>query len=223
MGLAARRFARAIRRAAWPGKPTRAAHRCWWRTTMPRRARTACSISRGCSDLPLEQRLSQLTQWVLDCERRGESYGLRLRQRSNCRRATGWRSGAPAWKPWRCTAYERTPARAPLQPSAAAARSTAVAAARAAFSARCCSMPITSPLWCAAAGAGRGSLARAQPAQDSPTPARAACVRIVVIVAADARRAAELSHPQRHRGGREPAGGDGGAETDRDRARGATG
>ena len=29
-------------------------------------------------DLPLEQRLSQLTQWVLDCEHRGESYALRL-------------------------------------------------------------------------------------------------------------------------------------------------
>jgi uncharacterized protein (DUF58 family) len=29
-------------------------------------------------DLPLEQRLSQLTQWVLDCEHRGESYALVL-------------------------------------------------------------------------------------------------------------------------------------------------
>jgi len=31
--------------------------------------------------LPLEQRLSQLAQWVLDCERLGESYGLQLPQR----------------------------------------------------------------------------------------------------------------------------------------------
>jgi uncharacterized protein (DUF58 family) len=30
--------------------------------------------------LPLEQRLSQLAQWVLDCERRGESYRLQLPQ-----------------------------------------------------------------------------------------------------------------------------------------------
>jgi uncharacterized protein (DUF58 family) len=28
--------------------------------------------------LPLEQKLSQLTRWVLDCERRGESYALQL-------------------------------------------------------------------------------------------------------------------------------------------------
>jgi uncharacterized protein (DUF58 family) len=32
--------------------------------------------------LPLEPRLSQLTQWVLDCERHGESYGLQLPQRT---------------------------------------------------------------------------------------------------------------------------------------------
>jgi uncharacterized protein (DUF58 family) len=32
--------------------------------------------------LPLEQRLSQLTQWVLDCERHGETYGLLLPQRA---------------------------------------------------------------------------------------------------------------------------------------------
>jgi uncharacterized protein (DUF58 family) len=32
--------------------------------------------------LPLEQRLSQLTQWVLDCERHGETYGLQLPQRA---------------------------------------------------------------------------------------------------------------------------------------------
>jgi uncharacterized protein (DUF58 family) len=32
--------------------------------------------------LALEQRLSQLTQWVLDCERLGETYSLRLPQRS---------------------------------------------------------------------------------------------------------------------------------------------
>jgi uncharacterized protein (DUF58 family) len=32
--------------------------------------------------LPLEPRLSQLTQWVLDCERLGESYGLLLPQRT---------------------------------------------------------------------------------------------------------------------------------------------
>ena len=31
--------------------------------------------------LPLEQRLSQLAQWVIDCERLGESYGLQLPQR----------------------------------------------------------------------------------------------------------------------------------------------
>jgi len=30
------------------------------------------------ADLPLEQRLSQLTQWVLDCEQRGASYALSL-------------------------------------------------------------------------------------------------------------------------------------------------
>jgi hypothetical protein len=28
--------------------------------------------------LPLESSLSQLAQWVLDCERQGETYGLRL-------------------------------------------------------------------------------------------------------------------------------------------------
>ena len=44
--------------------------------------RTACWISPGCRTLPLEQRLSQLTQWVLDCERQGETYSLRLPQRS---------------------------------------------------------------------------------------------------------------------------------------------
>jgi len=32
--------------------------------------------------LPLEQRLSQLAQWVLDCERLGDSYGLLLPQHS---------------------------------------------------------------------------------------------------------------------------------------------
>jgi uncharacterized protein (DUF58 family) len=32
--------------------------------------------------LPLEQRLSQLTQWVLDCERLGETYSLQLPQQS---------------------------------------------------------------------------------------------------------------------------------------------
>jgi uncharacterized protein (DUF58 family) len=32
-------------------------------------------------DLPLEQRLSQLTQWVLDCEQRGMSYALALPDR----------------------------------------------------------------------------------------------------------------------------------------------
>jgi uncharacterized protein (DUF58 family) len=32
--------------------------------------------------LPLEQRLSQLTKWVLDCERLGETYGLRLPQQT---------------------------------------------------------------------------------------------------------------------------------------------
>ena len=32
--------------------------------------------------LPLEQRLSQLAQWVLDCERLGETYALLLPQRS---------------------------------------------------------------------------------------------------------------------------------------------
>jgi hypothetical protein len=32
--------------------------------------------------LPLEQRLSQLTQWVLDCERLGETYSLRLPQQT---------------------------------------------------------------------------------------------------------------------------------------------
>jgi uncharacterized protein (DUF58 family) len=32
--------------------------------------------------LPLEQRLSQLTQWVLDCERLGETYRLQLPQRT---------------------------------------------------------------------------------------------------------------------------------------------
>jgi hypothetical protein len=30
--------------------------------------------------LPLEQRLSQLAQWVLDCERLGETYRLQLPQ-----------------------------------------------------------------------------------------------------------------------------------------------
>jgi uncharacterized protein (DUF58 family) len=32
--------------------------------------------------LPLEQRLSQLAQWVLDCERLGDTYGLQLPQRT---------------------------------------------------------------------------------------------------------------------------------------------
>lgn len=32
--------------------------------------------------LPLEQRLSQLAQWVLDCERLGEAYSLQLPQRA---------------------------------------------------------------------------------------------------------------------------------------------
>jgi uncharacterized protein (DUF58 family) len=32
--------------------------------------------------LPLEQRLSQLTQWVLDCERLGETYSLKLPQQA---------------------------------------------------------------------------------------------------------------------------------------------
>jgi uncharacterized protein (DUF58 family) len=32
--------------------------------------------------LPLERRLSQLAQWVLDCERRGETYSLALPQRT---------------------------------------------------------------------------------------------------------------------------------------------
>ena len=32
--------------------------------------------------LPLEQRLSQLTQWVLECERLGETYSLQLPQRA---------------------------------------------------------------------------------------------------------------------------------------------
>ena len=32
--------------------------------------------------LPLEQRLSQLTQWVLECERLGETYSLQLPQRT---------------------------------------------------------------------------------------------------------------------------------------------
>ena len=32
--------------------------------------------------LPLEQRLSQLAQWVLDCERLGETYRLQLPQRT---------------------------------------------------------------------------------------------------------------------------------------------
>ena len=32
--------------------------------------------------LPLEQRLSQLSQWVLDCQRLGESYGLQLPQQT---------------------------------------------------------------------------------------------------------------------------------------------
>jgi uncharacterized protein (DUF58 family) len=33
-------------------------------------------------DLPLERALSQIADWVLECERRGESYALDLRQRA---------------------------------------------------------------------------------------------------------------------------------------------
>ncbi len=57
--------------------------------------------------LPLEQRLSQLAQWVLDCERLGEAYACSCRS-GRCRPGTASRSNAPASKRWRCIRRERT-------------------------------------------------------------------------------------------------------------------
>ena len=45
---------------------------------MRRPARSACLSLQALRDLPLELALSQLADWVLECERLGDSYALDL-------------------------------------------------------------------------------------------------------------------------------------------------
>ena len=65
-----------LRRVAWKayarGAPLMVAH-----YDAPAGARRVLSLA-SLRDLPLENALSQLADWVLECERRGESYALEL-------------------------------------------------------------------------------------------------------------------------------------------------
>ena len=70
-------FAAATRRARWPGVPTRAAAACWSRPINRRPRTSACSTSPPCR-AEVEQRLEQLSAWIVAAHARGERYGLRL-------------------------------------------------------------------------------------------------------------------------------------------------
>ncbi len=64
------------RRVAW--KAYARGGPLWWRTTMRRPGCTALLDCGRCGTCRWSWRLSQLAQWVLDCERQGESYALEL-------------------------------------------------------------------------------------------------------------------------------------------------
>ena len=193
-------FARAIRRAAWPGKPMRAAHRCWWRTTMRPAGVHRLLDFACCATCRSSARLSQLAQWVLECERLGENYGLRLPASWTAGRATASRSAAPVSKPWRCTAYERARRAAARRSETAASAAQRCGSARGLSrrgAAECAShRRLVRCRWRSVRWPG----VRARRSDSPKLPSRV--VRIIGDRGTDARRAAGLSHSQRRRGRR---------------------